>query len=299
MTGKYWDEVTKKDLTPSILQWGHSNVVRDHLTTLYLPQGKHLSNQASVAEADSIFFRHYSNCDYFENALSIGCGLARKEFYLLKNNIVGSFDFYDLSEQRVLLVREYAKKHNLNHRVNVECSDPLLTNNYKTYDLIFWTGALHHMRDMDYAMRWCNQHLRKGAIIFFHEYVGPNYLQFSDSELRLANSIRSLLPDDIFYIPDSNKQHPRIIGNIGLDKILKCDPSEAVQSELIIPLLSKYFSSVKTIDLGGLVWFLALRNLYKNFENKNLDLLKKLLQLDIALIDAGFSYNAVGFGIKD
>jgi len=70
------------------------------------------------------------------------------------------------------------------------------------------------------------------------------------------------------------------------------DPSEAVDSVNILPALNATFPNARLYGLGGVVYFVALRKVLKNFRPDNDEhqaLMARLLDIDGALADKGES----------
>lgn len=134
---------------------------------------------------------------------------------------------------------------------------------------------------------------------FFNEYTGPNRIQFTQKDLTLANSLRSLLPRSFFFNPLTNTPIPAQIKNIDLTKLLASDPSESIDSSSILPEFQRHFPKGNTRLLGGLVWFLSLRGLYRNFKSgAENELLRKLLDLDQIISHLDVNYMQVGCAQK-
>jgi len=80
--------------------------------------------------------------------------------------------------------------------------------------------------------------------------------------------------------------------------MIAMDPTEAADSERILPAISDVFPAAEIIPTGGLVYGWALGEVILNFDEQDmvhLALLNSLLQLDLAWTQAGYSPYAVAF----
>ena len=293
-TGRFWDKASRP--TAGFLQWGQVPLVKREIAKRYT--GVPFTNHA---EADLHFMRAHCGGVSFERAISIGCGLARKELWLLQSGAVKHFDLFDLSGARVAAVATKLEEFGLQGRASVMMGDGLELAGNNPYDLVFWNSSLHHMYPVREAIGWSRDVLVPGGVFYFREYTGGNRIQYSATQLAIANAVRELLPDRLFEHPlDKGKTIPRTVASISVEKIIEADPTEARDSESILPEFARHFPGGKVVDLGGVVWFVALRNLYQNFNRspEDAELLRQLLKLDAVLADLGVSLMSVGCGIK-
>src|SRR5207244_6619520 len=122
-----------------------------------------------------------------------------------------------------------------------------------------------------------------------YDYVGPSRNQYSRRHWRLIEKTNESLPP--FLRKDTLTYPP-------LPTMVATDPTEAIHSDLELPVLGRYFSSLEHHDLGGGIAYEVLSH------NEKLDAvpaqeltpeLEKLLELDRSLTASGriptlFSY---------
>ena len=119
--------------------------------------------------------------------------------------------------------------------------------------------------------------------------------------LRLASSYRALLPGRYLRKSDA-EQHPVQVTSPDLERIIRADPSECVDSANIMPALRQVFPEATVICLGGVVYYLALNDILANFDEQDetdLALLELLLNADDLLADAGYNLRAAAFATKE
>lgn len=233
-----------------------------------------------------------------EEALSVGCGLAHKEMDLLQKGLVQHFTCFDLSEEAIRIAKNRAEEKGLSDRILLLKED-FFESEYanKKYDMVFWDNSLHHMMDAVYAIEKSYDVLNKGGIFFCHDYVGKSRFQFSDMEMAIINGVRIMLPDSLFAGVEQGTATPRFVSRPKLEYMMATDPSEAADSESILPGIAKVFPEALVIPTGGLIYFLGLEGILWNIEDDSL-LLEYLLSLDDEAIRMGLTAYAFALAVK-
>ena len=121
--------------------------------------------------------------------------------------------------------------------------------------------------------------------------VGPSRFQWTSQQLTFINELLSILPEnlrrDLSVEGLSTKTE---VGSITVDQMIAVDPSEAVRSEEIIPLLKRHFRILERIDYGGTLLHMLLQDIVGNFDpsrEEHTALLKLLYTVEKALIAHG------------
>lgn len=230
------------------------------------------------------------------NAISVGCGHAPNELKMVAAGIVKNFDLYDASEERIKLSKEYADKLGVKNKCHFyvvkEEGLPVVD---KEYCLVYWRAALHHMMSTDEAVAWSKSILRPKGYFVMDDYIGPNHFQWTDRAIEAANKIRNSLPERFFTKSNSNDSWPRVLKKPNVNSVIQKDPTEAADSEEIIPSLEKHFPNGEVINLGGIVYDLALRGVFENFFDEDGEMLDLLLSVDDVIAEMGESHLAVAF----
>jgi hypothetical protein len=131
-------------------------------------------------------------------------------------------------------------------------------------------------------MEWSRRVLKKGGWLYFYEYIGPKHFQWTDDQLAIANSIRYMLPERWFIDPRDEKNiFPRTVRRPPLRAFVNRDPSEACDSDSILPALRCFFPNSEPKELGGLLYTVALDPLYGAIDDDAL--LINILDLDETL----------------
>jgi SAM-dependent methyltransferase len=251
----------------------------------------------------------------FKRGISIGCGIGAKETALLAKGLVEHFDMFELSDVSLGQAVSNARNAGVADRVSLVRADAFSTVTKRDlYDFIHWDNSLHHMSDVEQAVRWSHHVCKAGGMFFMNEYVGPTRFQWTRNMLIIGNRIRNLLPQRYFFNRDNalgmgletalreNNPHaffPRLISTPSIDAMLKTDPSEAADSARILPAVKRYFPGADITITGGAVYHLVLNDILQNFhENDDAWLLDLFLLIDDMMIAMGETHYATAIAIK-
>lgn len=233
----------------------------------------------------------------FERAISIGCGSAQKEIHLIKEGIVKHFTCVDIAQGMIEKGKENAKNQSVEHQMDFICGDIYtMADKKEYYDLVFWDNSLHHMQSADNAIRISCELLNPEGLLFCNDFIGNSRFQWTDMQMAIVNGIRLYLTEEYFESRNGNK-YPRFLSTPTLQQMMNTDPSEAADSENIIPAVKKYFKNPTIINTGGLVYHLCLEDILQNMPEKS-EILIHMLTLDNQTIDFGLSLYAFIFAKK-
>ena len=233
--------------------------------------------------------------------ISVGCGDGSKEIRFMRAGIVASFDLYEFSEKCVEKGGLLARQLGLADRTNFRLGDALEEiKSPEGYDFVVWNDALHHMPDVSAALAWSRRILKPGGIFALDDFVGATRWQWPDRQLALATAVRAALPLRYRALPSSPFRYPPSkLERPTVAYMLEKDPSEAADSDAILPALSKYFPEATVRKTGGVVYHLALHELLHNFDpREDRPLLELLLLIDELCIATGDTHYAAAIGKK-
>lgn len=233
----------------------------------------------------------------FGKAISIGCGNAMKEISLIKEGIVKYFTCVDIAEGMIERAIRNAKENNVESQIEFICGDIYsILDRKENYDFVFWDNSLHHMEDAYKAVEISLALLKRGGLFFCNDFIGNKRFQWSDMQMVIVNGIRLYLTDNYFKSTNGNMFRKYLVAP-PIENMLMIDPSEAADSENIIPAVKKYFKQPQIINTGGLVYHLCLENILRNMPEDS-EILKYMLSLDDQTIDFGLSLYAFIYAIK-
>lgn len=289
-TAKHW---SGSRTAPRTRWWMHPAILR-HVNALVC--GSPVEGPWAGLERH---MRALTNGDGFRRGLSVGCGSASKELHLLQEGIVGHFDLFEVSPERAAAGKAAAGRRGVAGRVVFHVRDAFDTELDDRYDLVYWNNALHHMFDVRQALVWSRERLRPGGWLVMDDYVGATRFQWPDAQLQIASRVRRSLPERLLRDPaDPGRLCPKDLTRPSLHSMLAADPSEAADSDGILPALPQVFPGVRIIPTGGVVYNLALKDIIANFGEDDADRLRDLLDQDAELAARGQTQYACAFASK-
>lgn len=273
--GKYWSKVSKTGRLKRT-NWWDSDLIKKHVNRMV--SGK--DNLKNLSDGlNSILIKKLDG-RILDNGVSVGCGDGYKEMCLLKLGILKHFMLFEFSNERIKRGIELSRKLNIENRVTFKNGNAFEFFKTESVDLVHWNNSLHHMFDVDKAVKWSYDILKNRGVFYMDDFVGPSRFQWSDKSIDIANRIRSILPQKYFL--DYSNKNKYIDKKVDRYKILE-DPSEAADSKNILNSVKKWFPNVEIILTGGIIYHLSLNKILYNFDENN-DYDKSMLEL-LMLID--------------
>lgn len=222
-----------------------------------------------------------------ERALSLGCGDGCLERHGALIDVFKKCDAFDISPEAVEIAKKKAEELGISEKVNYGISDInkiALKKHY--YDVVFCAMSMHHFENLEHVLSEIEGSLIDGGLFIINEYIGPNRFQWYDKQLETANDIFQLLADKYRFDPTTKNIKQRI-ERVPVAHMLATDPSEAVRSVDIIPLIEKRFDILKRVDYGGTLVNPVLENVIVNFDEhkpEDMTILKLIFYIEKLLI---------------
>jgi SAM-dependent methyltransferase len=116
------------------------------------------------------------------------------------------------------------------------------------YDLVVNHAAGHHIAYLDRVFRTLAEILSDDGVLVSWDYVGPHRNQYPGDIWEAAHRVNTMLPADL----RSPMNYP------WLPVMLQEDPTEAIHSELVLPVMRRYFSLEYERALGGAIAYVLL-----------------------------------------
>jgi len=222
-----------------------------------------ISGNPNVDEYNYIFSKYLTQINSLK-VLSLACGTGHRELNWASFNNIEHIDAYDISKERIAYAKNKAAEMKCN-KINFQIGDVYkieLKPNY--YDLIISEQALHHFTPLKQIMEKINYSLKPTGYFFINEFVGPTRFQWTKNQIDAVNSILAILPPKYKVIYGSNKLKSKVYRPSRLSMKLT-DPSEAVESSNIMPLLRETFDVVEVKGYGGTIISLLFADIAHNF----------------------------------
>lgn len=225
-----------------------------------------------------------------ERALSLGCGDGCLERHGAVIDVFHKCDAFDISAPAIDIAKKKAEELRILERVNYDVADinKMRLKKYH-YDVAFCSMSLHHFENLEHILKEINESLKEGGLFIVNEYIGPNRFQWTDKQFSIANELLRLLPER-YRIDPSTGTIRQSINRQTVRQMVEVDPSEAVRSEDIFPLINERFHVVQKIDWGGTIINLLLEDIILNFNEDRPDdmaLLNLIFHIEKLLIREG------------
>jgi SAM-dependent methyltransferase len=187
--------------------------------------------------------------------LSLGCGTGRKELAVCWEGC--PLEGYDISGRRIANTTVGRSRRHGKQVKFVRGDVRYLQLPKHAYDLVILDDALHHFSPLgpilDHILTW----LAPQGLLVVNEFVGPTRFQWTDQQLEIANALREEVPAGMNLRPDGTPQPP--IHRTGTLSMILYDPSEAVDSSSILPLIHERFYVLEEKLYGGALLHLIFR----------------------------------------
>ncbi len=234
-----------------------------------------LSGSKSIYYLQHFFSEHLPNMPV-KKALSLGCGGGNLERALIHLNAAELIEAYDASPESIRLAKELAEENNLTDRLKYAvCDINKIELQENSYDFIVAKMSLHHFENFDHIYQQISRALKPGGVFMFNEYVGPTRFQWTDLQLSIANRLLQALPKKYRFSAFNNLQLDEI-HRPTIQEMIDMDPSEAVNSNDIMPKLKLYFDVIEYKKYGGTILHLLMNHIMANFDTTN--------EFDVALL---------------
>lgn len=239
-------------------------------------------------------FRQWAAKTFFRDgkprkAISLGCGYGLREIDWAKERVFESLLGVDLTPKRIAAAQESARAEGVSDLVSFVVSDVSEVLLGEKYDVIIFEHSLHHFSDIPTLLDRVAASLNPGGMLYIDEYVGPRRLQYTKKQLAFANAALQLIPEP-FRIDYSGRWQKDKVVYPGPLMMYLSDPSEAVESDRIIPELRKRFDFVVEKKTGGTIFPLVVQDIACNFmsDQTAITALSQVLEMEADLIDRGW-----------
>ena len=196
-------------------------------------------------------------------ALEIGCGGGDLAFGLIEAGTCERIDAFDIAEGAITAAQARVRESGV-RGLRFHLLDGnrwVMARNQ--YDFVYASHALHHIENLEHLFAQVAETLQLGGVLFASDYVGPSRMQYADAHLAVMNAALATLPEakrlDRFGVLKT------AIARRPVELYLQHDPSEAVRSAEIIPVMRRFFD-VEVVPMGMSLSFEVLLDIMHNFD---------------------------------
>lgn len=236
----------------------------------------------------NVFYENYFVKKYLDGRsglklLSLGSGVCSHELRFAAHSCFTEVKCIDFSE--VVLSEAAAKATNTGLRNMIFEVDDVNTINIpdNEYDVILFHSSLHHFKNLDVLLKKVKRGLKDNGFLVINEYVGKNRIQLSRPQIREINRILKHEIPDSFKIRHITGLRKKSFSGPGWLRMIISDPSEAIESENIIPQIHLNFIPLEEKNIGGNIMLFLLKDIAHHFDNDTEEaeqLLYKIFQLE-------------------
>ncbi len=215
--------------------------------------------------------------------LSLGSGSSSHELELATFPQFSEIVCIDLVESSLKNAEKLALANNLDN-ISFICTDIdkyHLPDNY--YDIVLFNASLHHFENVEELLsKRIKDTLKSDGMLVINEYVGPNRLQFPSYQLEAVNKALRTIPPKYKKRFRTNSIVKKFYGS-GVIRMIIADPSECIDSAMILPAIHKYYNTIVECPYGGNILMNVLKDISHNFidlDKEKKDVLDTLFKIE-------------------
>lgn len=207
---------------------------------------RRILDERATGSPDTTWFEHLrDHSGPFRHALVLNCGNGWVERELIDRGVVSSAVGVDVSDELLDEARTAAGGRALRYE-RLDTNTAAFPD--EAFDLVVNHAALHHVAHLDRVLRRLHEILEPDGVLVSWDYVGPHRNQYRAREWEAAWEVNLRLPE----AARQTMIYPL------LPAMIAGDPTEAIHSELILPVMERYFAFEHRRDLGGGIGYLLL-----------------------------------------
>lgn len=288
---KIFQKIVSQSQTKVELTWSHTKAIPDKWW--FIPQIQKRWNHLITGNKETSYQQYFAEKYLFDrndySAFSFACGNGEREILWAKTKRFSLIDSFDLSKARIMNAIQNAKNSNVSNIVSFSIGNANSIILEKKYDVYFAEQSLHHFSPLENVLKRLKNFLKPNGWLLINEYTGPDRFQWTKEQIKYSNYLLKEIPELYRKYWNCNQIKSKIY-KPGKLRMMLNDPSEAVESSKIIPLLDKYFERIEIKNYGGTILHLVLDGIAHNFlsnDDETNSLLEKCFLYEDELINTG------------
>ncbi len=242
---------------PLLRHWYQLQVVIDRLNL-------RITGDPSVSFHDMVCKR-YLNDGKDRRALALGCGSGGRELDWARRGVFTEILGLDIVPDRIARAKQDAARQNLTNIARFQVSDVnTLVAQGEKFDVVLFEHSLHHFTDVKGTLARIERILAPDGFLIVDEYVGPRRFQWTPAQLNTADGLLHSIPARYRRFINSTRTKNR---NLRAGTLLMWlnDPSEAVESDAIVPEVERQYDVLARHDYGGTITQLLFQDIAHHF----------------------------------
>jgi len=237
--GEFWDREIDQQ---QYISWMADPTVREYINRSVDPE---------KGEWPLDWFQRHLGNRRFRRGLSVGCGAGSFERDLIGRNLVERVIGVDASVHSLAISRAEAANAAMADRIHYAAIDfnRISFPSRGKVDFVAFHQSAHHVSTLEMAFAAILEGISDDGVLYLDEYVGPSRFEWNNHRLLIARGIYRSIPREF----RTHDELPR--------PLAAADPSEAIRSSEILPLLHIGFDVEKVRGYGGNLLSLLFPNL--------------------------------------
>ena len=259
-----------------------------HANWWIIPELKKRWNK-KISHSQDVGYEEYVYKKYLQGKtnlklLSLGSGSCSHELIFAQQPCFSEVRCVDMSDRLLAKAKQEASDLGLKNMVFEATDVNQLEFQEGAYDMVLFHSSLHHFKNIHGLIgSKVFAAIKNTGLLVINDYVGPNRLQWTKKQLKETNQIlQGVVPENRRRRLTTGIVKQKVDGP-GWYRMLLTDPSEAVESENILPAIHKHFTPLEEKQLGGNILMLLLKDISHHFldgSNETKELLTKLFVLE-------------------
>lgn len=222
--------------------------------------------------------------------LVLGCGAGNLERGLNRQNFAKSYRGVDVASGAIERAREEARQIGGTNSVIYDVADiNTIELPPESYDAVFCPMSAHHFSNLEHVFAEVRKTLKPGGLFVLDEYIGPKQFQMPARQAKLIDRILKSLPRRWVETADGTVR--RGFSPPTATEVIEVDPSEAIRSDEILPVLASSFAVTHFRGYGGNLLHFLLDKIGVNYVNQgdeeSQDMLSTFFQIEDWALEEG------------
>ena len=201
--------------------------------------------------------------------LSVGCGTGARERKFGRYKNFQKIEGIDIAPSKIEEAISTARNDGLENIVYQTGDFRSFIPEPGSYDVILFNSSLHHFSRIESLIsNNVVPLLKSNGILVIFEYVGPKRLQWTNEQLDRVNALLNEMPEHFRRMPGGIEIKKRVY-RPGLLRMMLVDPSEAAESDQIMPVVHRHFITVEEKKVGWELLQPLLKGISHNFLSDN------------------------------